>query len=65
MQKSILRVERRVARGGHDIPEAAIRRRFQKSLDNLEYLYKPLVDEWYVWKSLEGEFAPVDAWDLQ
>ncbi len=64
VERSIERVRRRVEQGGHDIPIDAIRRRFQKSLDNLENLYKPLVDEWYVWESIEGDFVPVSAWDL-
>jgi len=25
--------------------------------------YKPLVDEWYVWDSLEGSFQPAEKWD--
>ncbi len=33
------RIARRVAEGGHDVPEALVRRRFARSLDNLpEYL---------------------------
>lgn len=65
VEASHQRVRRRVARGGHDIPAGAIDRRFQKSLDNLENLYKPLVDEWYVWESIEGDFVPVSAWDME
>lgn len=60
---SLERVKRRVAAGGHDIPEAAIRRRFSRSLANLENIYKPIVDEWYVWDSLEGDFELIQAWD--
>ena len=62
-ESAIARVRRRVAGGGHDIPEATIRRRFATSLRYLDELYKPIVDEWYVWDSLEGSFAPVEAWD--
>ena len=60
---AVERVRRRVAAGGHDIPESVIRRRFHKSALHLETIYKPLVDEWYVWNSLEGEFVPAEAWD--
>ncbi len=63
VELSIDRVRRRVAAGGHDVPEAVIRQRFAKSLDNFENLYKPLVDEWYAWDSLEGEFLLAEAWD--
>lgn len=48
-EASVTRVQRRVERGGHGIPEATLRRRFPLSLDYLETVYKPLVDEWEVW----------------
>jgi predicted ABC-type ATPase len=63
VQASIDRVRRRVAAGGHGIPEAVIRTRFAKSLLYLDELYKPEVDEWYVWDSMEGEFRLAQAWD--
>jgi predicted ABC-type ATPase len=62
-EHSIDRVRRRVAAGGHDIPEEVIRQRFAKSLQYLEHLYKPIVDEWYIWDSLEGDFELAEAWD--
>lgn len=46
---AIARVGQRVKAGGHHIPEPVIRRRFKAGLDNLENLYKPLVDEWAVY----------------
>ena len=63
VEASISRVRRRVEAGGHGIPEATIRRRFGKSISYLEKVYKPLVDEWYIWDSLEGAFALAEAWD--
>lgn len=63
VETSILRVRRRVAAGGHDIPEPVIRRRFIKSLEYLDRHYKPIVDEWYVYESLEGGFKLAEAWD--
>ena len=50
-EASIARVRRRVEHGGHGIPEATLRRRFPLSLDYLETVYKPLVDEWRVWSN--------------
>ena len=50
-EASIARVRRRVERGGHGIPEATLRRRFPLSLDYLETVYKPLVNEWEVYAS--------------
>jgi len=63
VEAAIGRVARRVAEGGHDIPEATIRQRFAKSADYLERLYKPIVDEWYIWESLEDSFQPSEKWD--
>jgi len=40
VEASLARVHRRVAAGGHDIPEATIRRRFAKSLSYLDSHYK-------------------------
>lgn len=54
---SLERVRRRVAMGGHSIPEQTIRRRFGKSLNYLEVVYKPIVDLWYVYESREGGFV--------
>lgn len=62
VEMSIARVRRRVSQGGHGIPEHVIRQRFAKSVDYFERKYKSLVDEWYVWDSLEGEFREVEAW---
>ncbi len=48
---AVLRVKQRVAAGGHNIPEADIRRRYQRSLDNLKNLYLPLADEWEIYNN--------------
>jgi predicted ABC-type ATPase len=40
------RVANRVREGGHDIPEATIRRRYESGLRNLFQLYLPLADSW-------------------
>lgn len=56
VEAAVARVRRRIARGGHGIPEATIRARFAKSSRYLETLYKPIVDQWYVYDSMEGAF---------
>jgi predicted ABC-type ATPase len=56
VEASITRVRKRVAAGGHGIPEATIRRRFGKSARYFETIYQSIVDEWYMWDSLEGTF---------
>jgi predicted ABC-type ATPase len=45
---ALSRVARRVQEGGHDVPEAAIRRRFDLGLHNLFHLYLSLFDSWFV-----------------
>jgi predicted ABC-type ATPase len=61
VEESIDRVRRRVAAGGHGIPEETIRRRFAKSRQYFEAIYKALVDEWYLWESREGTFEFVES----
>jgi len=46
---AVARVKKRVASGGHNIPEADIRRRFKNSKQNLVELYLPLVDSWDIY----------------
>lgn len=43
---ALARVAARVAQGGHDVPEAVIRRRFAAGWRNFEGKYKLLVDAW-------------------
>ena len=48
---AIARVEKRVATGGHNIPEETIRRRFDAGLRNFQRIYRPLVDDWALYDS--------------
>jgi predicted ABC-type ATPase len=43
------RIRLRVSQGGHHIPEAVARRRFERSLNLLETVYKNAVDRWFVY----------------
>jgi predicted ABC-type ATPase len=43
---AVSRVANRVRHGGHDIPEALIRRRFEAGIRNFFKIYIPLVDDW-------------------
>lgn len=43
---AVRRVAERVAQGGHDIPEAVIRRRFAMGRRNFPNFYKSLADTW-------------------
>jgi predicted ABC-type ATPase len=60
---SLARVRKRVAAGGHGIPEDTIRRRFGRSEHYFETIYRPIVDEWYIWASEEGRFLLIQSWD--
>jgi predicted ABC-type ATPase len=42
------RIRTRVEEGGHDIPEATVRRRFGRSLSNFLKVYQPLAGSWTV-----------------
>ncbi len=44
---ALARIARRVAEGGHDVPEADVRRRFERSIGNL-HAYCQLSDLWRV-----------------
>jgi predicted ABC-type ATPase len=63
VEDSVARVGKRVAAGGHGIPEDTIRRRFGRSMSYFENVYRPIVDEWYIWASQEGAFALINSWD--
>ena len=46
MDLALSRVAERVLQGGHNIPEAVVRRRFNAGLDNFNQHYKSCVDFW-------------------
>ncbi|MEI3652431.1 MAG: zeta toxin family protein [Dolichospermum lemmermannii FEM_B0920] len=52
---AITRVRRRVASGGHNIPEDIIRRRYERGRRNLTDLYLPLCDSWIVYNNSGDE----------
>lgn len=47
--QAVERVSLRVMQGGHDVPEADIRRRFERSRRHLIADFLPLADEWVLW----------------
>lgn len=49
------RIKVRVQQGGHDIPEAVVRRRFDRSIRNFFCVYRQLAD---VWTLFENSYAP-------
>jgi len=51
---AIRRVAHRVRLGGHDIPTATIRRRFERGWQNLRNDYLGIVDEWAIYDAAQS-----------
>lgn len=60
-EEAVARVQQRVRQGGHDIPEAVIRRRFDAGLANFHRLYAPVVDAWAIYDN-SGEVPVLLDW---
>jgi predicted ABC-type ATPase len=56
------RIELRVRNGGHHIPEAIVRRRFDRSLPNFFKFYQALVDSWVIFDN-SGEIPKLVAFE--
>lgn len=57
---ALQRVADRVRRGGHSIPDAVVRRRYDRGLRNLRELYLPLAETWKIYdNSAAGPPRPV------
>lgn len=56
---SISRVKNRVIKGGHNIPEEIIRRRYKRSIQNFWNLYKDVAHDWAVFDNSGDEFIRV------
>ena len=52
---AVLRVAKRVAAGGHNIPQDIIKRRYRRSLKNLVELYLPLADRFQAYDNSRNE----------
>lgn len=55
VEMALARISDRVRRGGHDIPEAVVRRRFHKSSQHLFTRYRPLLDLWMLFDNSGAE----------
>ena len=49
VELAVQRVAERVAQGGHEVGESAIRRRFAQGWRNFNAIYRPLVNSWQVY----------------
>ncbi|HEY7546886.1 MAG TPA: AAA family ATPase [Blastocatellia bacterium] len=52
---AIERVAERVRRGGHDVPEDVIRRRYRLGIRNFFEMYQPQADEWMMYDTSLSE----------
>jgi predicted ABC-type ATPase len=48
---AVARVAERVRRGGHDVPDATVRRRYSAGLRNFFSLYRPIATTWHFFDS--------------
>jgi predicted ABC-type ATPase len=60
VEMAIARVAERVRQGGHDVPEAVIRRRFAAGRANFDRLYRELVDSWALYDNSGKEPQLID-----
>ena len=51
---ALSRVRERVLKGGHDVPEVVVRRRFGRSIRNFLPEYRRLDDSWYLFDNSAG-----------
>lgn len=59
-EMAVTRVAYRVAQGGHFIPEAVIRRRFDAGLNNFNLKYKFLVNAWSLYDNSQPEAVLIE-----
>lgn len=64
-EMALARVRHRVRSGGHDVPEAVIRRRFWRSLVNFERLYRPIATSWRVYDGSRPAVRSVIAFGVE
>ncbi|MEK7450293.1 MAG: zeta toxin family protein [Planctomycetota bacterium] len=61
INEAIRRIDIRIKKGGHPVPEEDIRRRFARSKRNFWNMYRPLVDGWKIFLNSKDEFLQVAA----
>jgi predicted ABC-type ATPase len=59
VELAIERVNRRVAAGGHNIPEEIIRRRYTSGIKNLINLFIPVADYWMIIDNSKNPFTVI------
>ena len=59
---AVQRVAERVRRGGHDVPEDIVRRRYTRSLSNFFNIYRPIADSWLMLDNTKIDVPKMIAW---
>ena len=59
VETCLARIRERVRKGGHDVPETDVRRRFLRSIHNFWGHYRQLVDRWLLCYTAGGQFQDV------
>jgi predicted ABC-type ATPase len=59
---AVQRVAERVRQGGHAVPEATVRRRYGRSLDNFFNIYRPIADSWLLLDNSKAGMPGPIAW---
>ena len=54
-EEAMARVATRVSKGGHDIPQDVIKRRYYGGINNLFKLYQPICDYWLIVNNTNGK----------
>ena len=61
----VKRVAVRVAKGGHNVPEEDIKRRFYRSNVNFRKSYKELADDWFLFLNVGDSFEQISNGDAK
>jgi len=61
----IARVRERVRKGGHDVPEEDIRRRFGRAFINFWTIYRQIADNWHVVYNSGNEFIRISSGEAE
>jgi predicted ABC-type ATPase len=61
-QLALRRIAARVRQGGHNVPRAAVLRRFGRGWANFERVYRPLADEWTLYDNSGRSPKLIERW---
>ena len=59
VEACVARIQERVRKGGHPVPESDVRRRFARSVRNFWWEYRNLVDRWHLFYNGGVQFHEV------